>query len=72
MKMIEEIIRSMQDTGLIDGMSLQDCDTLATAALEGMKEPTRDMVFEGEANTGCAQEDVRYIYRAMIDAALDE
>ncbi len=34
MKMIEKIIRAMQDTGLIDGMSMEDCDTLATAALE--------------------------------------
>lgn len=72
MKMIEKVIRAMQDTGLIDGMSAEDADMLATAALDGMKEPTRDMVFEGEANTGCAQEDVRYIYRAMIDAALNE
>lgn len=34
MKMIEKIIRAMQGTGLIDGMSVEDCDTLATAALE--------------------------------------
>lgn len=34
MRMIDKIIRAMQDTGLIDGMSVEDCDTLATAALE--------------------------------------
>lgn len=43
MRMIEKMIRSMQDTGLIDGMSLEDADTLATAALEELTRPTNDM-----------------------------
>lgn len=34
MRMIEKMIRAMQDTGLIDGMSEEDADTLVTAALE--------------------------------------
>lgn len=34
MRMIEKVMRSMRDTGLLDGMSDEDCDTVATAALE--------------------------------------
>lgn len=34
MRMIDKLIKSMQDTGLIDGMTLEDCDTLCTSALE--------------------------------------
>lgn len=71
MRMIDKIIRAMQDTGLIDGMSMEDCDTLATAALEEMREPTTAMVNSGENNVG-GKESVHYIFIAMIDAALNE
>lgn len=80
MKMIEKIIRAMQDTGLIDGMSVEDCDTLATAALEAMREPTMEMSIKGadvyfspepktteEENNRAAAS-----WREMIDAALNE
>ncbi len=36
MRMISKMIRAMQDTGMIDGMSEEDADTLATAALEAL------------------------------------
>lgn len=69
MRMIERIISSMQDTGLIDGMSLEDADTLATAALEAMREPTFEMldsIYNAEAY---------YVgipaWRAAIDAAIE-
>lgn len=70
MRMIDKIMRSMRDTGLLDGMNDEDCDTLATAALEGMREPTMDMldaIYDSEAY---------YVgipaWRAAIDAALNE
>lgn len=69
MRMIERIISSMQDTGLIDGMSLEDADTLATAALEAMREPKFEMldaIYNAEAY---------YVgipaWRAAIDAAIE-
>lgn len=68
MRMIDKIIRAMQDTGLIDGMSMEDCDTLATAALEGMREPNSGMLVAG-GDGWFAEGDV---WRAMIDAALNE
>lgn len=71
MRMIDCVIRSMQDTGLIDGMSLEDADTLATAALEAVLDPKEVMLNAGENNV-CGKEDVRYIFIAMIDAALNE
>jgi hypothetical protein len=77
MRMIDRVIRSMQDTGLIDGMSVEDADTLATAALEAMREPSPAMMMEGygdqfrlETQLGIAA--ARYRYQAMIDAALNE
>lgn len=77
MKMIEKIIRAMQDTGLVDGMTLEDADTLATAALEAMRDPTVSMMIEGygdqfrlETQLGIAS--ARYRYQAMIDSALNE
>lgn len=77
MRMIDKIISAMQDTGLIDGMSVEDCDTLATAALEAMREPSPSMMMEGygdqfrlETQLGIAA--ARYRYQAMIDAALNE
>ncbi len=77
MKMINKIIRAMQDTGLIDGMSLEDCDTLATAALEELLNPDPYMLIA--ADTVCVwcgdelKDSFRLdIYRTMIDAALNE
>lgn len=71
MRMIDKIIRAMQDTGLIDGMSVEDADTLATAALEAMRDPNDAMVNAGENNVE-GKEAVHYIFMAMIDAALNE
>lgn len=71
MRMIDRVIRSMQDTGLIDGISFEDADTLATAALEALREPKGVMLNAGENNVS-GKEDVRYIFMAMIDAALNE
>lgn len=71
MRIIDRVIKSMQDTGLIDGMTLEDADTLATAALEAMREPSNTMLNAGENNV-CGKEDVLYIFMAMIDAALNE
>lgn len=70
MKMIEKIIRAMQDTGLIDGMSLEDCDTLATAALEAMGEPTEFMGRYVREFSGGVSHDSEY--NRWIDAALSE
>ncbi len=84
MKMIDRVIRSMQDTGLIDGMSMEDADTLATAALEGMRIATDPMMVDGGLKleammfendpeyTGVIFKDCGVVYRAMIDAALNE
>lgn len=75
MKMIEKIMRSMRDTGLMDGMSDEDCDTLATASLEAMREPTNDMVREGaKGYFGFASVGNRVCngWRKMVDAALNE
>ena len=83
MKMIDKIMRSMRDTGLLDGMSDEDCDTLATAALEGMREPTMEMIEIGmdyderELNLKfrrpptCEECQIGE-WQAMIDAALNE
>lgn len=73
MRMIDCVIKSMQDTGLIDGMSAEDEDTLATAALEAMRRPTPDMYRAGVlANVGPRSSSHGYIFEAMIDAALNE
>lgn len=84
MRMIERVIRSMQDTGLIDGMSLEDADTLATAALEAMRIASdymmvdgglklEAMMFENDPEyTGVIFKDCGVVYRTMIDAALNE
>lgn len=84
MKMIEKIIRAMQDTGLIDGMSMEDADTLATAALEGIRIATDPMMVDGGLKleammfeddpeyTGIIFKDCGVVYRTMIDAALNE
>lgn len=70
MKMIAKIIQAMRDTGLIDGMSECDADTLATAALEGMRNPSEAML-----HAIYLSEDY-YIgipsWRDAIDAALNE
>lgn len=70
MKMIGKIIRSMQDTGLIDGMSMEDADTLATAALEAMREPTTEMGAYVRENCGGVSHQYEYLF--WIDAALNE
>lgn len=69
MRMIDKIMRSMRDTGLLEGVSDEDADTLATAALEGMREPTMEMldaIYDSEDY---------YVgspaWRAAIDAALE-
>lgn len=84
MRMINKIIRAMQDTGLIDGMSLEDADTLATAALEGIRIATDPMMVDGGLKleammfendpeyTGIIFKDCGVVYRTMIDAALNE
>lgn len=72
MRMIDRVIRSMQDTGLIDGMSVEDADTLATAALEGMMEPNDVMATAGRKTCITNREQCVRIYVAMIDAALNE
>lgn len=82
MRMIEKMIRAMQDTGLIDGMSLEDADTLCTAALEAMREPDplmvngglklEAMMFENDPEyTGIIFKDCGVVHRTMIDAALN-
>lgn len=43
----------------------------ARAAIEAMREPTLEMINAGEGNVS-APEDVRYVFAAMIDAALNE
>lgn len=76
MRMIDRVIRSMQDTGLIDGMSLEDADTLATASLEAMREPSDAMISEGEdVPIGAfylVRNNAKNVFAAMIDAALNE
>ncbi len=84
MRMIEKIIRAMQDTGLIDGMSVEDADTLATAALEAMRIASDSMMVNGGLKleammfendheyTGIIFKDCGVVYRTMIDAALNE
>lgn len=69
MRMIDKIIRAMQDTGLIDGMSMEDADTLATAALEAMRDPSVAMKTSVSANWGRR---TWADYDTMIDAALNE
>lgn len=77
MRMIDRIIRSMQDTGLIDGMTLEDADTLATAALEAMREPDR-LMWATMADTVYGYKNRHHdkvvgdIWYAGIDAALNE
>lgn len=76
MRMIDRVIKSMQDTGLIDGMSLEDADTLATAALEAMREPSEEMrsAFDRDICPWINDdiEDTYHLYVTMIDAALNE
>lgn len=69
MRMIDRVMRSMRDTGLLEGMSDEDADTLVTAALEALREPTIEMldaIYDSEAY---------YVgipaWRAAIDAALE-
>lgn len=71
MRMIIKIMRSMRDTGLLDGMSDEDLDTIATAALEGVLLPSQGMIdayrmrsAQGDSIQGC--------YNAMILDALQE
>lgn len=71
MKMMSKIMRSMRDTGLLEGMSDEDCDTLATAALEAILLPSQGMIdayrmryAQGDSIQGC--------YNAMILDAINE
>lgn len=68
MRMIERVMRSMRDTGLLDGMSDEDVDTIATAALEGMREPNDAMCFAGQRWSALPSQ----TFEDMIDAALNE
>lgn len=84
MRMIERVMRSMRDTGLLDGMSDEDVDTIATAALEGMRIASDTMMVNGglkleammfesdDEYTGVIFKDCGVVYRTMIDAALNE
>lgn len=76
MRMIERVMRSMRDTGLLDGMSDEDLDTVATAALEGMRESNDAMCFAGqrfiEKEIGSSATIQGVAYMTMIDAALNE
>lgn len=76
MRMIEKIMRSMRDTGLLDGVSDEDCDTLATAALEALREPNEAMIkaFDRDMDDWFNHEieDENHLYKVMIDAALNE
>lgn len=74
MRMIDKIMRSMRDTGLLDGMSDEDCDTIATAALEGTMEPTSWMlneavqIYEDQNGNVSGSE----YWHAMVNAAINE
>lgn len=76
MRMIDRVIRSMQDTGLIDGMSLEDADALATAALEAMRayKPDDTIVhrFESDSCHMSTYNCIRQAWCMTIDAALNE
>lgn len=75
MRMINKIMRSMRDTGLLEGMSDEDLDTIATAALEGMMEPVLLMLEQGEQHLIGTDAPIWVsgsIYRTMIDAAINE
>jgi hypothetical protein len=73
--MINKIMRSMRDTGLLDGMSDEDVDTIATAALEALRIPNLAMENaaykhdDSGSQLSCAYDE---IYTVMIDAALNE
>lgn len=72
MRMIERVMRSMRDTGLLDGMSDEDVDTIATAALEAMTIPTEAMVRLGGKQQASDRGGPDSIWHVMIDAALNE
>lgn len=70
MRMVNKIMWSMRDTGLLEGMSAEDCDTLVTAALEAMREPTPEMGSYVRENCGGVSHQYEYLF--WIDAALNE
>ena len=77
MRMISKMIRAMQDTGMIDGMSEEDADTLCTSALEELTRPTIDMILSARSVSVWCGDELKDtfrqdIYHAMIDAALNE
>lgn len=74
MRMISKIIRSMRDTGLLEGMSDEDADTLATAALEGMREPSQSVErhLDGYFNAVPFGGDGLRVWRHLINTALNE
>lgn len=74
MRMIDKIMRSMRNTGLLDGVSDEDCDTIATAALEALIIPTQTMLDSG---WDCGSKYVwdgepEEIWPLMVRAALNE
>lgn len=74
MRMIDKIMRSMRDTGLLEGMSDEEVDTIATAALEGMREPSDYALSAANKTTSSVitRNHAREIYLSIIDAALNE
>lgn len=69
MRMIDRIKIAMIDTGVCDGLTPEDIEIAATAAVEAMREPTFEMldaIYNAEAY---------YVgipaWRAAIDAALE-
>lgn len=76
MKMISKIMRSMRDTGLLEGVSDEDCDMLATAALEALRAPNKHMMDAGWGGFAESKDlwngELEDMWPLMIDAALNE
>lgn len=79
MRMINKIMWSMRDTGLLEGMNAEDCDTLATAALEALQIPTMGMMVNMEhavpqlrSFASMHESPSFHAYKAAIKTALDE
>lgn len=70
MRMIERVMRSMRDTGLLDGMSDEDLDTVATAALEALQAPSVPVM--NVLNSYLDDRDPMGCWVRCMDAALNE
>lgn len=80
-EMIERVARAMRDADYRHGVLWEEYKPLARAAIKAMREPTEAMV-EAGINALCdceapvpisgRREVVTAIYRAKIDAALEE